>query len=363
MSDNPHLRWYNIIGILVLAGLCLSLYLAYSGLDPLRFFKIPEILYADIFVWIFAGLVIAIFSGPVILSYNQKFKSPSETKVVDPDTESLYAWEREAMVIDTYDRTIARCIQALRQFEWEEITEYNYNSGHVRAYVSVPSSMLFSLQSLVTFSIKRVSSRKSRVRVTITSPRQEMLLLSEDSERGTKWTVGSNVAGGVKWDPEILTMHYKMKNFEVLETIISHLQEPADKEVRLPPLPAVNSIDASGKFNPKDLIHPMDVALLSIIFPGIGTTITGRPVKGILIALATAAGTALFLVPGLVICGYGIRDAYLGATDVNNGSVPFRPASDWVLVVHLIVIGITMPIGIYFLVWLCSNYQIGLFNF
>jgi hypothetical protein len=354
--DNFQARFGTVVEILVLAGFSLSIILIILGIDPLMYITIPEIFHAEIFVWILFGVITALFMGIMVLWYNQELASPSINNPVDPDRELPYRWEQDIMVIETYDRTLSRCIQALRQFEWSEIKEYNYDIGYFRAAVSVPSQYSGMVFSLVSFSIKKISDKKNRVHI-ITSSTTERIM-SESVQVGTEWSVGSNVPGYVIWDSEIIRMHNRMKNFEVLETLVSFLKAPVDQNIPPQPLPGINNIDANGKPYHQDHIFPLDNTILSALFPGVGQTIAGRPGKGILLTIATATGLALYLIPGVIIWGYGIRDAYKSAVTVNSRAFPFKPCRNEIVLLHMIILGIAFPAGLYILIWLWRNHPL-----
>lgn len=72
---------------------------------------------------------------------------------------------------------------------------------------------------------------------------------------------------------------------------------------------------------PQKNVHA--AVVLSFFFPGFGQVYNGQYRKGILFLVATIFGFYFFLVPGLVILGAGVYDAYKTAQRQNTGLIPY----------------------------------------
>lgn len=71
---------------------------------------------------------------------------------------------------------------------------------------------------------------------------------------------------------------------------------------------------------PQKNVHA--AVVLSFFFPGFGQVYNGQYKKGILVLVATIFGFYIFLVPGIVILGAGVYDAYRTARRQNLGLIP-----------------------------------------
>ncbi|WP_244603505.1 zinc ribbon domain-containing protein [Methanococcoides sp. NM1] len=93
--------------------------------------------------------------------------------------------------------------------------------------------------------------------------------------------------------------------------------------------------------SPKD---PGLAAVLSLLFSGLGQVYNGELRKGIGILVGVVVGWVTFLIPGLIICIYGVYDAYTTSKKMNAAEIPFKKAdrADYILfiLVFLILIGV-----------------------
>jgi TM2 domain-containing membrane protein YozV len=68
-------------------------------------------------------------------------------------------------------------------------------------------------------------------------------------------------------------------------------------------------------------------ALGSFCFSGLGQVYNGQLRKGLAIFFGTIAGVLLFVVPGIIIWIFGVRDAWQTAKKMNEGKIPFQEHS------------------------------------
>jgi TM2 domain-containing membrane protein YozV len=68
-------------------------------------------------------------------------------------------------------------------------------------------------------------------------------------------------------------------------------------------------------------------ALGSFCFSGLGQVYNGQLRKGVAIFFGTIAGMLLFVVPGIIIWIFGVRDAWQTAKKMNEGNIPFQEHS------------------------------------
>ncbi|UGV41394.1 zinc-ribbon domain-containing protein [Methanococcoides orientis] len=93
--------------------------------------------------------------------------------------------------------------------------------------------------------------------------------------------------------------------------------------------------------SPKD---PGLAAVLSLLLSGLGQVYNGELKKGIGILVGVVVGWVTFLIPGIIICVYGVYDAYTTSKKMNSAEIAFKKAnfSDYILfiLVFLILIGL-----------------------
>lgn len=77
--------------------------------------------------------------------------------------------------------------------------------------------------------------------------------------------------------------------------------------------------------------------VLSFFFPGFGQVYNGQYKKGLLVLVATILGLYLFLVPGIVILGAGVYDAYRTAQRQNAGTMPFSDMHLYHIILYVII--------------------------
>ena len=81
---------------------------------------------------------------------------------------------------------------------------------------------------------------------------------------------------------------------------------------------------------------PETAGLCSSFLPGLGQVYNGETAKGYVLFLLAVAGAVLLVVPGILVWLYAIWDAYAVAGRMNAGTVPFRPARPFQMVVFFI---------------------------
>lgn len=86
---------------------------------------------------------------------------------------------------------------------------------------------------------------------------------------------------------------------------------------------------------PQKNVHA--VVVLSFFFPGFGQVYNGQYKKGLLVLVATISGLFFFLVPGIVILGAGVYDAYRTALRQNAGIMPFREMHLYHIVLYVLI--------------------------
>ena len=87
--------------------------------------------------------------------------------------------------------------------------------------------------------------------------------------------------------------------------------------------------------DPQKNVHA--AVVLSFFFPGFGQVYNGQYKKGLLVLVATIFGFFFFLVPGLVILGAGVYDAYRTSLRQNAGTMPFLEMHLYHIVLYVII--------------------------
>lgn len=87
---------------------------------------------------------------------------------------------------------------------------------------------------------------------------------------------------------------------------------------------------------PEDTKSPAAAGLCSSFLPGLGQVYNGETAKGYALFLLAVAGIALLVVSGLLVWVYSVWDAYAVAGAMNAGTVPFRPARPFQMVIFFI---------------------------
>lgn len=77
--------------------------------------------------------------------------------------------------------------------------------------------------------------------------------------------------------------------------------------------------------------------ILSVLIPGLGQSYNGKYFRGFGLLIAAAIGLLAFIMPGLLVWIYGIYDSYQTARAMNEGAIPYVPATGWVLLIHFII--------------------------
>jgi len=86
-------------------------------------------------------------------------------------------------------------------------------------------------------------------------------------------------------------------------------------------------------------------AIASLLFSGLGQVYNGSFGKGLMIFVGTLIGLLIFIIPGILVLGYGIYDAYTTAKKMNEGQIPFVPHQNS-HIIAFIIIGVVI-MGIY----------------
>jgi TM2 domain-containing membrane protein YozV len=82
---------------------------------------------------------------------------------------------------------------------------------------------------------------------------------------------------------------------------------------------------------------PVLAAVVSFFFPGLGQITNGQNIKGFFILFGTIVGTALVIVPGLVIWLFGMYDAYTMAKRMKYGKIPFEPTNILFVLLYFVI--------------------------
>jgi TM2 domain-containing membrane protein YozV len=94
---------------------------------------------------------------------------------------------------------------------------------------------------------------------------------------------------------------------------------------------------------------PSIAALLSLFFFGAGQVYNGQIKKGIAFLVVTIIGIFIFIIPGVVVWAYGMYDAAVTATRMNNRTIQDIPTQRGRLALFIfIVLLIYVTVGVVF---------------
>jgi len=85
------------------------------------------------------------------------------------------------------------------------------------------------------------------------------------------------------------------------------------------------------------------LAAIASLFSGLGQVYNGSFGKGLLVLVGTLVGLLFFTIPGIIVLGYGIYDAYTTARKMNEGQIPFIP-HQVTHIIAFIVVGVIMVV-------------------
>jgi TM2 domain-containing membrane protein YozV len=99
----------------------------------------------------------------------------------------------------------------------------------------------------------------------------------------------------------------------------------------------------------KEEKNPVLAALCSI-FPGLGQVYNGETALGVAVFLGTLVGALIFLIPGLIVWIFGIYNAYITATKMNSGEIPFKPTNTAHLIIFFLIAMISFVLVMVFVI-------------
>ena len=122
---------------------------------------------------------------------------------------------------------------------------------------------------------------------------------------------------------------------------------PAPGEVPAPtvkstPLPPATPFQLAPE-RPAQEKNAALAAIASFLFSGLGQVYNGSFGKGLLVLVGTLIGLLIFTIPGIIVFGYGIYDAYTTARKMNEGQIPFIP-HQVTHIIAFIVVGVIMVV-------------------
>ena len=88
--------------------------------------------------------------------------------------------------------------------------------------------------------------------------------------------------------------------------------------------------------------NPAIAAGLSLLFNGLGQAYNGQFARGVLVLLGSLLGLFVMIVPGVAIWVWGVYDAYRTAKGMNEGLVPYRETSPFVIIGFVAVWAVTI---------------------
>jgi TM2 domain-containing membrane protein YozV len=91
---------------------------------------------------------------------------------------------------------------------------------------------------------------------------------------------------------------------------------------------------------------PGIAALLSFVFTGLGQVYNGDFKRGVLFLIGTLVGTLFFIVPGIIVWGYQIYDAYSTAKKMSAGEIQFKEANTTEMILYIVLIFVAIVVFI-----------------
>ena len=84
--------------------------------------------------------------------------------------------------------------------------------------------------------------------------------------------------------------------------------------------------------------NPIIAAIASFFIPGLGQVYDGEGLLvGCMWLLGTLIGSAIFILPGILIWLYGIYNAYTVAEKMNSGLLPYKPVNTQNMIILVIL--------------------------
>jgi len=87
-------------------------------------------------------------------------------------------------------------------------------------------------------------------------------------------------------------------------------------------------------------------ALLSFFFTGLGQVYNGDFKRGLLFLIGTFVGFLFFFIPGVIVWGYQIYDAYSTAKKMSAGEIPFKEANTTEMILYVVLVVVAIIIFI-----------------
>lgn len=227
--------------------------------------------------------------------------------------------ERQIELSLPFDRAFDECVRALQKFTFHEIEEFDPVKGTLKARVCSPGTQpmgilrLSGRESRITLVLQKLSSRKTKVTVT------GQAIIPEDSESLFPRTPGNRA--------------HEMENLMVITSFLRSRESLALQKPGLEEIVGQHGVPRERWV----LVEPYEIALMSLILPGLGQTYAGRHERGLVFAVLVAAGLIFYLVPGILLWIIGMYDAYRMAQQVNDESIPFMPVNFRWLMIQFIV--------------------------
>ena len=246
-------------------------------------------------------------------------KPPANTETERTDTQ-----KREIELNLPFDKTFDACMEAVRQFMYHELEQFDPTTGTIIALVSnadpgISFAGFPQRQSRITFSLRKTSSTETTIIVT-SAP---VLRL-----RYPRWYTGSLTS----------PIHETNNLLEITTFLQSRVSEQHQTGRDSPARPGVSE-------RSWEILEPDLVAFMSLIIPGLGQNYTGRYLRGIIFTAGVAAGLAFFIIPGIVLWIAGTLDAYRMAQKINDNTLPFIPNKTGMIVFHVCATGALLYLG------------------
>ena len=85
-------------------------------------------------------------------------------------------------------------------------------------------------------------------------------------------------------------------------------------------------------------------ALLSFFLTGLGQVYNGDLKRGLLFLIGTFVGLLFLIIPGVIVWGYQIYDAYSTAKKMSAGEIPFKEANTTEMILYAVLVFVTIII-------------------
>jgi TM2 domain-containing membrane protein YozV len=90
---------------------------------------------------------------------------------------------------------------------------------------------------------------------------------------------------------------------------------------------------------------PGIAALLSFFFTGLGQVYNGDLKRGVLFLISTIVGLLFFIIPGIIVWGYQIYDAYSTAKKMSAGEIPYKEATTGEMILYIVLLVVALIIS------------------